>query len=107
MSFRKRTTRGVAVVVLVGMLASILLATVASFYASSAPDGLERVARDTGFDDQAQESATADSPIADYAFSGVEDERISVALAGLIGVAITGVIGFGLFAALKPRSDAP
>ena len=34
---------------LAGLLASLLLAGVASFYASSSPDGLEKVAEDIGF----------------------------------------------------------
>ena len=49
------------------------MAGVASYYASSHPDGLEHVAEQTGFLDSAEDSATADSPLADYQTSGVDD----------------------------------
>ncbi|MFN8126419.1 MAG: PDGLE domain-containing protein [Candidatus Nanopelagicales bacterium] len=66
-----------------------------SYYASSHPDGLEYVAAENGFADKAQTSATAGSPLADYAVSGVSDERISVGVAGILGVAVTALLGFG------------
>ena len=101
-----KSTRAVAVVVLVGMLISVVLAGVLSFYASSEPDGLEKVAQDAGFADSAKDSANADSALADYGVAGVDDPRASVAGAGLIGVAITAAAGFALFALLKPRKAA-
>ncbi len=107
MAFSGTPGRVVAGLVLTGMLLSLVLATVVSFYASSAPDGLEKVAEDHGFAGSAQDSATADSPVADYALSGSDDDRLSVAAAGLIGVAVTAVAAFGLFALLKPRETQP
>lgn len=104
MALKRGTVRAVAAVVIVGMLASVVLASVASFYASSAPDGLERVAQDEGFAGTARDSASADSPLADYTTGG--DDRFSVGMAGLIGVAITAVAAFGLFAVLRPRGGA-
>lgn len=100
---QRKATRAVAVLVIIGMLASVVLASVASFYASSAPDGLERVAQDNGFADTAQESAAAGSPLADYSTGG--DGRFSVGMAGLIGVVITAAAGFALFTLLAPRSS--
>lgn len=97
------TRRAIAIVVIVGMVVSLGLAGVASFYASGAPDGLERVAEDTGFADQAQDSATAGSLVADYSV-GDDDGRFSVGTAGLVGVGITAAAGFGLFALLRPRA---
>ena len=43
-----------------GLLVTIVVAAVASGFASSDPDGLEKVAIDQGFADTAQESAVAD-----------------------------------------------
>lgn len=103
MALKPSTTRVVAVIVVVGMLLSLVLAAVVSLFASSQPDGLERVARDTGFAGSAAKSATADSPLSDYGIEGVENARASAAGAGLIGVAVTATAGFGLFALLKPR----
>ena len=55
-------------------------------------------------------SATADSPLADYGVSGVDDGRLSGGLAGVIGVAVTLVIAAGSScssaAAAGPRGDA-
>ncbi len=53
-----------------GLLVCLLLAGVASYYASAHPDGLEHVAEQTGFIDSAEDSATADSPLADYSTRG-------------------------------------
>jgi cobalt/nickel transport protein len=82
-------------VIIVSLLCAFLAAGV-SFYASADPDGLERVAQDIGFIDDAKDSATSSSPLADYSFAGIENERLSVAVAGLTGVAVTGLFGAGL-----------
>ncbi|MDN5895576.1 MAG: PDGLE domain-containing protein [Nocardioides sp.] len=88
------------------LVASFLIAGVASFYASSHPDGLEYVAEKTGFMDSAEDSPTADSPFADYGVKGVDDERISGGLAGVIGcVAVLGLAG-GLFFLIGRRGSA-
>jgi hypothetical protein len=84
-----------------GLALSLVLAGGVSYYASSQPDGLEKVAGDVGFLDSAKESAVEDSPLAGYGVAGIENERISGGLAGVIGVASTAVISFGLFYALR------
>ncbi len=91
------TNRTIAGVLIIGLLASVVLAGLVSFYASSSPDGLESVAEQQGFGESAEDSATAESALADYGVSGVEDERWSVGLAGVVGVGITALLGFGLF----------
>ena len=87
--------------VVTGLVVSLVLAGGVSYYASSHPDGLEKVAEDIGFLDSAKDSAVADSPLADYGVAGVENERISGGLAGVIGVASTAAVSFGLFYALR------
>ncbi len=87
--------------VAVGLAVSLVLAGGVSYYASSQPDGLEKVAGDVGFLDSAKESAAEDSPLAGYGVAGVENERISGGLAGVIGVASTAAISFGLFYGLR------
>jgi cobalt/nickel transport protein len=87
--------------VAVGLVLSLVLAGGASYYASSQPDGLEKVAGDIGFLDSAKESAVEDGPLADYGVAGVDNERISGGLAGVIGVASTAAVSFGLFYALR------
>jgi hypothetical protein len=84
-----------------GLVAALIVAGVLSSFAASDPDGLERVAIDEGFDETAEEHVLADSPLADYTVEGVEDERLSTGLAGVIGVAITAVIAGGLFYGIR------
>jgi hypothetical protein len=81
----------------VGLLVSIVIASILSFYASSQPDGLEKVTADQSLDVNAVDSANSDSALADYGVAGVENERASAFLGGLIGVAITGLAGAGLY----------
>jgi cobalt/nickel transport protein len=88
-----------------GLLVSVLLAGVVSFYASSSPDGLEKAAEDVGFIDEATDSAVADSPLADYGISGVEDDRLSVGLAGVLGVLVMVVVAGGGFMLLVRRKS--
>ena len=90
----------------VALVVSLLLAGVASYYASSHPDGLEYVAEQTGFIDSAEDSATADSPLADYQTTGVDDRRVSGGLAGVIGVVVMLVLSTGLFWVVRRREPA-
>jgi cobalt/nickel transport protein len=91
---------------LAGLVVSLLLAGVVSGFASGDPDGLERVAQDKGFAETAEDHALADGPLADYTVRGVEDERLSTGLAGVLGVGITFAFGLGLFALVKRRDRA-
>ncbi|SDF36335.1 cobalt/nickel transport protein [Blastococcus aurantiacus] len=92
---------------LVGLLVALLVAGVGSYYASSSPDGLEWSAEEEGFLDTAEDSAAADSPLADYAVSGVDDGRLSGGLAGVIGVVVTLVLAGGITLLVRRRSGSP
>ena len=83
------------------LLVSLLLAGVVSFYASSNPDGLEKVAETVGFIETAEDHAIADSPLADYGVKGVDNERLSVGISVVIGVLGTAGISVGLFYFLR------
>jgi hypothetical protein len=73
------------------------LALAASPYASPAPDGLERVAADHGFLDQARTAAVQrHAPLPDYAFPGISDPRLATGAAGFAGTLIVFAVGFGL-----------
>ncbi|MFA5055095.1 MAG: PDGLE domain-containing protein [Dehalococcoidia bacterium] len=61
--------------------------------ASSSPDGLEKVAEDKGFIEEAHEAPF--QVIADYMFPGIENEAVATILAGLIGTAGIFVITYG------------
>jgi cobalt/nickel transport protein len=82
-------------------LVSLIVAGFLSFYASSHPDGLEKVAEDVGFLETAQDSAVSGSPLADYGVSGLENARISVGASGVIGVIVTGIAAYLIFSIAK------
>lgn len=81
----------------IGIAVSLVAAGFFSYYASSSPDGLEKVAEEHGFSGTATDSANAALPTADYGIQGVESERLSVGLAGVLGVVVMVVVAFGLF----------
>ena len=89
----------------IGFVVSLFLAGVVSFYASSDPDGLEKVAEDIGFLESAEDHTYADGALADYGVKGIDNERASVGVAGVIGVIGTAIVGGALFTfiARKPK----
>lgn len=89
-----------------GLVAALALAGFVSFYASSSPDGLEKVAADKGIDQKVTDHAAADSPLADYGVKDVTDARLSGGLAGVIGVGATVVVGTGVFWTVRRRRSA-
>ncbi|WP_166140186.1 PDGLE domain-containing protein [Nocardioides ochotonae] len=90
----------------VALLVALLVAGVASYYASARPDGLEYVAEQTGFLHAAEDSATSDSPFADYQVAGVDDARLSGGLAGVLGVLLVLLIAGGLAWAVRRRGGS-
>lgn len=86
-----------------GVLAALFVAAVVSQFAFDDPDGLERVAADQGFIDRAEEHALADSVFADYATRGIDNETLSLAIAGLAGATITLLVAYGLVTASRPH----
>ena len=88
------------------LLVVLLVAGGLSYYASSSPDGLESVAGEKGFAETGRDSATADGPLADYQTRGVDDERLSGAIAGVAGVGLVLVLGGVLFWFLRSRDPA-
>ncbi|MGF1616599.1 MAG: energy-coupling factor ABC transporter permease [Acidimicrobiia bacterium] len=90
-----------------GLAVTLLVATVVSQFAVDNPDGLEYVAEDTGFISSAEEHALGDSVFADYATSGINNEALSLAIAGTAGVLITLAVGYGVFRAIRPWEKVP
>ncbi len=89
-----------------GFVLSLFIAGVVSNYASSSPDGLEKVAGDIGFLDSAKEHTNADGFLADYGVKGVENQRLSTGAAGVIGVLATAGVSTGLFLVLRRKNGA-
>ncbi|MBQ1160004.1 energy-coupling factor ABC transporter permease [Streptomyces sp. A73] len=99
---RRRSTRPLWIT---GLVVTLLCAGGLSFYASSSPDGLEKVAADHGIDKKAEKHAAEDSPLADYGVEDIADARLSGGLAGVIGVGATLAVGSGVFVLLRRRRD--
>lgn len=99
---RRVSTRAL---LLTGLFVSMLLAGIGSYYASTHPDGLEYVAKKTGFSDSATEHTSSDSPFADYSTRGVDNARLSGGLAGVVGTTLVLVLAGGLFMVLRRRDD--
>ncbi|HTE66637.1 MAG TPA: energy-coupling factor ABC transporter permease [Candidatus Binatia bacterium] len=93
----------------VGIAVTLLVAGVVGLFASAHPDGLEFVGESLGFGDAAKDSAAAGSPLADYGVNGVGNEKISGALAGIVGVLVTIAVGLlvAKLSALRGRSREP
>lgn len=82
---------------------TLLAAGIISYYASPHPDGLERVAEDHGFAEEAKEpSWTAWIP--DYEVPGIGIPIVKVGLAGIIGAGILFGVTYLLTSVLSRRS---
>lgn len=91
------------VLVVTGLLLALLLAGVASYYAASAPDGLNRVAQDQGFA-ATEETHNDVTPFAGYETEGIGDDRLSGGLAGVAGCLVVLIVAGGLTKVLRARS---
>jgi hypothetical protein len=86
----------------IGLLLALGIALLSPL-ASSDPDGLERVAEDTGFLDRAEDAPYEVIP--DYAFPGIENPAVSTIVAGLIGTLLLFGVGYGLAWLLHRRTE--
>jgi PDGLE domain-containing protein len=90
--------------VVLALALAVGLATAASPFASANPDGLETVAEQKRFLDEGELAPIQeDSPLPDYAFPGVEDERLATGLAGFAGTLAVFAMGYGLALVLRRR----
>lgn len=92
---------GTRTFVIGGLLVALVFAGIVSQFAADDPDGLERVAEDTGFIDSGEGHSLADFIFADYATAGVENETLSLAIAGIVGTIVTLLVAYGLFMGMR------
>ena len=89
----------------VGLCRIAVAVTLLAPLASGSPDGLERVAEDSGFIERAQGAPYA--IIADYVVPGIQNEALATILAGIIGVTVVYVLVaggiYGLFTLCRHR----
>ena len=97
--------------VVLGLAVALAFAFFVSPLASSEPDGLERVAIDQGFEEQAADHALAGGPLADYTVRGVDNTSLATGLAGVVGVLLCFLIGAAVVLVIKAirfrRRSAP
>ena len=95
---RKLSFYGIAIVL------TVALAVVLSPLASSHPDGLEKVAEEKGFLEQADgQEVWHGSPLPDYSLPGLESDTLSTSLAGLLGSIVTLVIAVSVGRMISKR----
>jgi hypothetical protein len=84
-----------------GIAIAALVVIILAPLASPDPDGLERVAEDVGFIDQAENMVSG--ILGDYAIPGIDDPAMSTILSGLLGLAVVLVIMFVIGRVLARR----
>ncbi|MFZ5651029.1 MAG: PDGLE domain-containing protein [Bacillota bacterium] len=86
------------------LLLALIVAAFLSPFASSSPDGLERVAEDLGFLEKGEGDPIMKSPIPDYVFPGIENESAATAAAGVTGTLLTFGVMYGLAKSIGKKS---
>ncbi|HKY49229.1 MAG TPA: energy-coupling factor ABC transporter permease [Acidimicrobiia bacterium] len=97
--------RTVTAFVAVGLGVALALVFFVAPFASTDPDGLERVAIDQGFSAGAQDHPI-EGPLSDYGVSGLESDQVGTMLAGAIGVFVVFGLGLGLVSVIRRRRTA-
>lgn len=97
----------IKVFTVVALAVAVGLAVAVSPFASGSPDGLNKVAEDKGFTDAEKPPGFQEdgSPIPDYAFPGIDNEKVAKGVAGFVGTLVTFAIGYGLALGLRRRRD--
>jgi hypothetical protein len=83
---------------------AIGLGTALSPFASSSPDGLEKVAERKAFLDEGRVAWVQEkAPVPDYAFPGIGDARLATGVAGFTGTLGVFLLGYGVAAVVRRR----
>lgn len=90
--------------ILIGLGLALFVGTVLSPFASSWPDGLEKVAEHYGFLSKAAEKPLTPEVIPGYAMPGIESESLATSVAGFLG---TLLLYFGGYALARGLRRAP
>jgi hypothetical protein len=95
-----------SIFVVLGLAVAVGLAFAVAPYASANPDGLEKVADTKGFLEEGQlHSLQDDSPLPDYAFPGIENERLATGVAGFVGTLAVFAIALAIGWLFRRRSE--
>lgn len=91
--------------IIIGLVAALFLAGIISLFASSFPDGLEKVAEKLGFIEKGEAEPVISSPIPDYVLPGLKNEKLATSIAGIVGTLVVFGIGYGVAALIKFRKS--
>lgn len=87
----------------VPVVSILLIAGLLSLFASAWPDGLEKVAEDTGFIDLAEKvRISVPTPFVDYTFNN--NEGIGTSIAGILGSIVCFGVAWGIAQVVKPKN---
>jgi len=89
--------------ILIGVVIALFLAGIISMFASSLPDGLEKVAENKGFLEKGEVEPPIKSPVPDYAMPGLKNEKLATSIAGIAGTLLVFGLGYGLAILLKRK----
>lgn len=91
--------------ILLGLAAAVFLAVLISPFASPQPDGLEKVAQKKGFLEKGEVVPVLVSPMPDYAWPGIKNEKAATSLAGIAGTLLVFCLGYSIALLLKRLSQ--
>jgi hypothetical protein len=90
---------------LVGLGICLLMALFISPFASSNPDGLEKVAETKGFASKGEEwKFWKHAPLADYEIARIKNKDVSTAISGLVGTLTIFLLALGIWKLIKKSS---
>jgi len=89
----------------IGLGIALLLALFLSPFASTSPDGLEKVAETKGFSEKGESwKFWKHAPLLDYNIPWIKNKKVSTALSGLIGTLAIFFIALGIGKLIKKTS---
>jgi cobalt/nickel transport protein len=89
--------------IIIGLIIALFLAGIISMFASSSPDGLEKVAENLGFLEKGEGEPAIKSPAPDYALPGLKNEKLATSIAGIAGTLVVFGLGYGIAFLLKRK----
>ena len=96
--------------IFVGLFVALIVGLAVAPFASSAPDGLEKVAQEKGFSRQAQSEGAVPSLFPDYALGGKTalGPKVETGIAGFVGTLALYLLGCAMARAIarKPRGES-
>ena len=88
--------------ILVGLGICLLMALFLSHFASSSPDGLEKVAETKGFASKGEEwKFWKHAPLPDYEIPWIKNKNVSTSLSGLVGTLAIFLLVLGIGKLIK------